>query len=185
MCQVDHDYTLVFHFHAYSREIIDMCPDLTKLLTLAFSWRLVKGGVWNFTWLYPCWSWLFHTWFDDLELFHGERCVRITKCKLSPVDQMLYMFAQYFKKIKYSRLCTTSVHLRDISKKILSSFAHECESFECLLCLFYQQSMQLPMNMVCMSAQKGREKKERNERGNIDLLFFLFVYWYALIETKI
>ena len=45
MCQVDHDYTLVFHFHACSREIIDMCPDLTKLLTLAFSWRLVKGGV--------------------------------------------------------------------------------------------------------------------------------------------
>ena len=42
MCRVDHDYSTIFYFDTYLREIIDMCPDLTKLFTLAFSWSCLK-----------------------------------------------------------------------------------------------------------------------------------------------
>ena len=34
--QVDHEYTTIIDLHAYSREMIGITADLTKILTLAF-----------------------------------------------------------------------------------------------------------------------------------------------------
>ena len=49
------DYTTIFHFSSYSREMIDMFSDLIKKSLMLAFWQVpFKGGLSNLAWLRPC-----------------------------------------------------------------------------------------------------------------------------------
>ena len=65
--QAGHEYTTIFDLCTYSREVIDVFPDLTTTFSLAFSWTLSEVfqllHYFNFAWGLPI-----HLRFDDFDL---------------------------------------------------------------------------------------------------------------------
>ena len=62
-----------FFFHTYSRETIDVFPDLMKTVLLAFSWTLFKQGYQTFHYSNLAWDLPIHTRFGDLDQVSRSR----------------------------------------------------------------------------------------------------------------
>ena len=73
---------LYFCFHAYSREIIYVFPDVTKILSLALLQTLFKSGFSNLYYYNLAWALSNDTRLMTLSLFQGHKYIRIINCKL-------------------------------------------------------------------------------------------------------